>query len=114
MIELIQNVEVGIIVAVSSSAIIGMLTYIIKQNATKSDVGKVQQDLDSHKTEDTNALIAIKERLDRGSDKMEKLETEVRENRESTIRQEEKQKAHDDLLHEIRDSINDIRGNRHD
>ena len=111
MIDILQTVEIEVIVAVTSTAIITLLGYLIKKNATKSDVDKVQTDLDHHKTEDTNALIAIKERLDRGSDKMEQLEIEIRENRESTIRQEEKQIAHDELLQEIRDTVRDIRDN---
>ena len=108
---MLAEIETGVIVAVCSSVIIMMLGWIIKQNATKSDVKEVQDDLDNHKTEDTNALVAIKERLDNGSNRMDRMEIDIRQNRESAIRQEENMKAQDIVQDKILTTVIELKEN---
>ena len=111
---MLEQIETGIIVAVASTIIIGMLTYIIKQNATKRDVQNVQGDLDKHKVEDTNALVQIKERLSAGNERMRNMELDIRENRESSIRQEEHMRAQDVVQDKILTLVTEIKTNGHD
>ena len=110
---MLEQIETGVIVAVASAIIIGMLTYIIKQNATKNDVQKVQDDLDRHKVEDTNALARIDERLASGNIRMINMETDIRENRDSSIRQEEHMKAQDVVQDKILTLVTEIKTNGH-
>ena len=111
MIELLQDVEIGVIVSVASGIIMVMLGYIIKQNATKSDVKAVQDDLDNHKRDDTNALRAIDERLARGETRFSRIEHDTRVNRESAIRQEEMTKAQDVVQDKILTLVTEIKQN---